>query len=133
MPTKFVTNPRRPAANKARRNPRGHWGAPGIGFRRGEPLPGPSVKMMVERLGISKAQAQELKDLMNAGEPDILHAADHFMSGNGVERIPGRPGLMFVNMGDTYDTTLIYDYKTNRFVVSSWGDIVERQPRRFPD
>jgi len=40
---------------------------------------------------------------------------------------------MYVNMGDTYDTTLIYDYKTNRFVVSSWGDIVERQPRRFAD
>lgn len=119
--------------NPRRKNPRGHWGAPGIGFRRGEPLPGPSVKMMVARLGISKVQAQELKDLMNAGEPDILGHADYMMSGNGVERISGRPGLMFVNMGDTYDTTLIYDYKTNRFVVSSWGDIVERQPRRFDD
>ena len=70
---------------------------------------------------------------MDTGAPRILQAADRMMSGNGVERISGRPGLMFVNMGDTYDTTLIYDYKTNRFVVSSWGDIVERQPRRFED
>ena len=34
-------------------------------------------------------------------------------------------------MGDTYDTTLLYDHKTGRFSVGSWGDIVERQPRRF--
>jgi hypothetical protein len=102
---------------------------PTKGFRIG----GPAVKTMSERLRISKADAQKLKDMMDTGAPRILQAADGMMDGNGVERIPGRPGLMYVNMGDTYDTTLIYDYKTDRFVVSSWGDIVERQPRRFAD
>jgi hypothetical protein len=100
---------------------------------KGVRIGGPAVKTMSERLRISKADAQTLKDMMNDGEPRILQAADGMMDGHGVERIPGQPGLMFVNMGDTYDTTLIYDFKTNRFVVSSWGDIVERQPRRFPD
>jgi hypothetical protein len=99
----------------------------------GRTIPGPSVKVMVERLRIGKTDAQHLKDMMVMGAPRILQMADSMMNGHGVERIPGRPGLMYVNMGDTYDTTLVYDYKTNRFVVSSWGDIVERQPRRFPD
>ena len=115
------------AAMKPRGNPRRK--NPPKGFR----IAGPAVKTMSERLRISKADAQRLKDMMDTGAPRILQAADRMMSGNGVERISGRPGLMFVNMGDTYDTTLIYDYKTNRFVVSSWGDIVERQPRRFED
>jgi hypothetical protein len=103
---------------------------PPTGFR----IAGPAVKTMSEGLRISKADAQRLKDMMDTGAPRILQAADKMMNGHGVERISGvGGGLMYVNMGDTYDTTLIYDYKTNRFVVSSWGDIVERQPRRFPD
>ena len=103
---------------------------PPKGFR----IAGPAVKTLVDGLRISKADAQKLKDMMDTGAPRILQTADKMMNGNGVERISGMGGgLMYVNMGDTYDTTLIYDYKTNRFVVSSWGDIVERQPRRFPD
>ena len=103
---------------------------PPTGFR----IAGPAVKTMSEGLRISKADAQRLKDMMDTGAPRILQAADKMMNGHGVERISGvGGGLMYVNMGDTYDTTLIYDYKTNRFVVSSWGDIVERQPRRFAD
>lgn len=103
---------------------------PPTGFR----IAGPAVKTMSESLRISKADAQRLKDMMDTGAPRILQAADKMMNGHGVERISGvGGGLMYVNMGDTYDTTLIYDYKTNRFVVSSWGDIVERQPRRFAD
>jgi len=103
---------------------------PPTGFR----IAGPAVKTMSEGLRISKADAKRLKDMMDTGAPRILQAADKMMNGHGVERISGvGGGLMYVNMGDTYDTTLIYDYKTNRFVVSSWGDIVERQPRRFPD
>ena len=110
-------------ANPRRKNPP-------KGFR----IAGPAVKTMVDGLRISKADAQKLKDMMDTGAPRILQTADKMMNGHGVERISGvGGGLMYVNMGDTYDTTLIYDYKTNRFVVSSWGDIVERQPRRFAD
>jgi hypothetical protein len=111
------------AVNPRRKNPP-------TGFR----IAGPAVKTMSEGLRISKADAQRLKEMMDTGAPRILQAADKVMNGHGVERISGvGGGLMYVNMGDTYDTTLIYDYKTNRFVVSSWGDIVERHPRRFED
>lgn len=34
-------------------------------------------------------------------------------------------GLTYVNMGDTYDTTLIYNWDTLQFVVCPWGNIVE--------
>lgn len=40
-------------------------------------------------------------------------------------------GLEYVNMGDTYDCTLVYDHKKGRFYVTSWGDIVESAGKRF--
>ena len=100
------------------------------------PHGGPSIKRMMDFLNMSKADAQMLKAKMDAGDTvrSILSAADRILNGYGVESIPGVGGaLSYVNMGDTYHDTLIFDRKTNRFVVSSWGDIVERQPRRFED
>jgi hypothetical protein len=120
----------RPASRRPARRPAAQRKNPTKGVRIG----GPAVKTLVDGLRISKADAQKLKDMMDTGAPRILQTADKMMNGNGVERISGMGGgLMYVNMGDTYDTTIIYDYKTDRFVVSSWGDIVERQPRRFAD
>jgi hypothetical protein len=98
------------------------------------PHAGPSVKRMVDFLGISKSDAEMLKTKMNEGAPvgSILKAADQILDGNGVEAIPGvGGGLSYVNMGDTYDTTLIYDHGKGRFLVTSWGDIVERDHKRF--
>ena len=40
-------------------------------------------------------------------------------------------GLEYVNMGDTYDSTLIFDHKKGRFCVTSVGDIIESNMRRF--
>lgn len=40
-------------------------------------------------------------------------------------------GLTYVNLGDTYDTTLIYCSLTQRFKVCAWGYIVERAGKRF--
>ena len=100
------------------------------------PHAGPSVKRMVDFLGISKSDAEMLKTKMNDGATvgSILKAADQILDGNGVESIGGYGGgLSYVNMGDTYDYTLIYDRKSRRFVAAAWGDIVEAQPRRFAD
>lgn len=38
----------------------------------------------------------------------------------------------YVNLGDTYATTILYDYVNQRFHVTSWGDWYERYERRFP-
>jgi hypothetical protein len=107
---------------------------------RGAPHAGPSVQRMVDFLQISKGDAAAIKARMDAGVPyqTLLEEADRLLNGNGVEYIQShadtmrsQDGLSYVNKGDTYDTTLLYDHKTGRFSVGSWGDIVERQPRRF--
>lgn len=107
---------------------------------RSSPHAGPSVQRMVDFLKISKGDAAAVKARMDAGAPyqNILEEADRLLNGHGVEYIQShadtmrsQDGLSYVNMGDTYDTTLLYDHKTGRFSVGSWGDIVERQPRRF--
>ncbi len=40
-------------------------------------------------------------------------------------------GLEYVNMGDPYVSTFIYDRRTERLFISCWGDVVEKNPRRF--
>ena len=42
-------------------------------------------------------------------------------------------GLSYLNTGDTYGSTLLYDHGRGKWLLSSWGDIVEKQPRRFTD
>ena len=60
------------------------------------------------------------------------------IDGFGVEYVPSKldtysraVGLEYVNMGDTYRPTIIYDRMTKRFTCESWGGIVETQPRSF--
>jgi len=60
---------------------------------------------------------------------ETLARVDAVLRGCGVERIePGNnmrsPAIDYVNMGDTYDTTLLLI--RGRFRVGCWGDIVER-------
>ena len=40
----------------------------------------------------------------------------------------GREGISYLNMGDTYDLTVCFDSRTNRFLIASWGSIVEFDP-----
>lgn len=97
----------------------------------------PSVKTLVDRLHITAAQAKELRKLMaDAKVSRVLDAADKMMNTHGVEYIASsedtyrsRDGLEYVNTGDTYTTTLIYDHGSSRYKVMSWGDIVEADMR----
>jgi len=63
-----------------------------------------------------------------------LEAANEILEGFGVEHagdvdIRKGPPLQYINFGDTYDLTLCRF--NGRWVVSSWGDIVERHERLF--
>lgn len=97
--------------------------------------PGPSVARMTKILGITKEQATALKALMEDGYiKRVLVRADGMLDGCGVEYLvpdDGTQPVAYVNMGDTYNTTLLFDHEKNRFLIGSWGDIVEAQPRRF--
>ena len=103
------------------------------------PIPGPSLKMLDARLNLGGEEGKSLKHFMQTGQRQAaLDYANELLNGDGVEYIASeqdtmrsRAGLEFVNMGDTYDTTLIYDFSTGRFYVGAWGDWVERYPNRF--
>ena len=58
--------------------------------------------------------------------------ANDLLRGNGVEAIYVGPltRALYVNMDDTYDTTLAYNFDHNRFVVTTYGDLVEAIERR---
>lgn len=76
-----------------------------------------------------------------AGAADqALELADKLLSGHGVEPIRGDYQVdryyydvvaLYVNMGDTYNTTLLYETENERFLVTSWGDWVEKNERKY--
>ena len=58
-----------------------------------------------------------------------METIDGLIGGYGVEYIPAgagnrSPSIRYVNLGDTYETTILY--VRGRFRVGCWGDIVER-------
>lgn len=95
----------------------------------------PSVKTLSQI--VSRTEAVALRDLMESSSVEhVLRSASKMMDGFGVEYIRSSKdtmrtpdGLDFVNMGDTYDLTLVYDHNKGKYVVTSWGDIVEADMR----
>lgn len=60
-----------------------------------------------------------------------MEAANELLGGYGVEAVEGEDGnvlFTYVNMGDTYVLTLVRH--GGRYLVTSWGDLVERLERR---
>jgi len=101
----------------------------------------PSAKRLAEELGLLPAKAKTLKKKMDTESvEDALAFADKTMDGFGVAYIASSEdtmrtpdGLDYVNMGDTYDTTLAYDHGKGKYLITSWGDVVEadmRLPRK---
>lgn len=71
-------------------------------------------------------------------QPDVvqmqMEMANDIIEGCGVEGcgavdMRDGPPLLYVNLGDTYNKTLCRF--RDRYIVSSWGDIVEGHPRLF--
>lgn len=68
----------------------------------------------------------------------MLYALDELLGTHGVEPMGmgnsrnerHAPAYEYLNAGDTYATTLIYDRDHDRIIISSWGDIVESDAKR---
>jgi hypothetical protein len=96
----------------------------------------PSVKTIIDRLGLARAEAQELREAMfrNRG----LKVANRLLSGFGIETIGLPDGcfnscqspdveIRYVNLGDTYKDTLM---RVNGvYKVGNWGSEVEAYER----
>lgn len=68
-----------------------------------------------------------------------LTACNQVLEGYGVEPIRGAwvDGFHgdccaeYVNMGDTYDQTVVYDVRKDKYTITSWGDFVEHAPKYY--
>lgn len=103
---------------------------------------------MEQGLGLSSEQTLELSQAVQlAASPSkvdaALELANTLLSGHGVEalRVPGAHvdnyyfdvvGL-YVNMGDSYIATLLYDTEDRRFYVMDWGAFLELLEEKHPE
>lgn len=85
-----------------------------------------------------KVSARRLKQALAGSWKAAMEEANTLLGGHGVEYLPAEDddfrsakGVEYVNMGDTYTTTLLYDRTSRRYIIGSWGDLVERNPKRF--
>ena len=108
----------------------------------------PSVKTIMKIPCIDKSQALEVRDILTGKvSPDEycaewiaqcyhrpalhelkLEAINRIIKGYGVEYVRGNgyrsPEFYYVNQGDTYALTVVF--MKCRYIVASWGGIVER-------
>jgi len=109
---------------------------------------GKRIKKLIESLKIDKEDAQRidylLTQMIKVDDWERFDAmfddVNTIMNGNGIETLNAKKEIdsywkntayLYVNMGDTYDQTIIYNIATNRFVICSWGSIVEAHTERF--
>jgi len=97
----------------------------------------PTVQLMVKR-GFTLDEATKVRELMEKYQrrtsglvvPEVtLGKISDVIGGCGMESIPAghntkSPAIHYVNMGDTYDTTVLW--VNGKFRIGCWGDIVER-------
>jgi hypothetical protein len=62
-----------------------------------------------------------------------LDTINDLVDGNGVESlgpvdVREGPPFSYINMGDPYKTTLVYDRERDLLFVGNWGDIAEKHP-----
>lgn len=90
---------------------------------------------------LTQYEAGELVHLMTSADSpknvdEVLEAANKLLGGHGVESVRDENSyvnkfyhdtvLLYVNMGDPYVATLLYDTVNREFTIGSWGDFVEK-------
>jgi hypothetical protein len=114
----------------------------------------PSIKRIDEFLGESLKKKhgdlwrsmaltiqRRLKNNLESRDAEkAMEFANKALDGHGVEAIRGDYHVdnyhydivaTYVNMGDTYNATILYETETGRFLVTSYGDWVEKNQRKY--
>ncbi len=94
------------------------------------------LKELEEWYGKPSKHVTELAKRLEAARPrdveDIMREVDKEVRTHGVEAIRDPDGEViaeYLNTGDTYDPTLVYDVKKHTFHITSWGDFYEQWER----
>jgi predicted RNase H-like nuclease len=117
----------------------------------------PSISTLTRRLGVDMVKAKKLRWIMQQNDmeeiygafPDLpergmvadlaMEAINVVLETYGVESLRDANYwdsyycdhvAIYANMGDTYDTTILYDRDNGRFIVTSYGDWIETEERR---
>ncbi len=104
----------------------------------------PKVSTIRAAFDVNDHMAEAMRLMMKSADnhdavDKVLDCCNKILEGYGVEDIRGKDwvpyyldiALLYVNMGDTYTPTIIYDCVKERWHCCSWGDIVESDPKRF--
>ena len=84
--------------------------------------------------------AKAMKTTYGKKADELLNQIDRAIDGHGIEAIRGeelRGGwfqdivALYVNTGDTYNATVVYDAIADRWHVTTMGDWVEKNQRRY--
>lgn len=126
---------------RSRRHSRVREGGP-ISLRQVLEFLGPYMEH--ESLDAPKESARIARILNGAhgsrGVDNALEEVDKIIGGHGIEAIRGeshRGGYygdivgLYVNMGDTYNATVVYDTETGKFELTTWGDWVEQHQDEY--
>ena len=105
-----------------------------------------TVKNLIENFGIVRHKTHKLMRLMVTAKipsvwvapqisiDDAMDHANELLDGFGVEPVRtdtyvddfwGDIIALYVNLGDPYDTTILYDTDRDEFFIGSWGDFLE--------
>jgi hypothetical protein len=90
--------------------------------------------------GDSKGALKKALDMTKGMDPEErMDKINEVINGYGVEAIRGDSNNryfmdtvgLYVNMGDTYALTVVYDTQKNGFYITTWGDWVERNQEKY--
>jgi hypothetical protein len=79
---------------------------------------------------VTPEQIEEIYQRWKAGKL-FLHRVNTLIEGFGTEAImknDGTTAAIYVNLGETYATTIVRDCKADVYRIESWGDYAERTP-----
>lgn len=99
--------------------------------------PGAALEAYFDELPKSVFRFFDLDDYRNYGERirAAFQIMDVALETHGVEYLEPADyeaqGVDYLNTGDTYMATVVYDAKSQQWRITSWGDIVEANEYRF--
>lgn len=109
-------------------------------------MPAANAKNLQEWLKLEPSVARALASEMKSAAGDeeavdrALENANATIHGYGIEPINGDYHVdnyyfdivaLYVNTGDTYNATVLYETEKEKFLVTTMGDWVERNERRY--